>query len=203
MTETKQTDETETKQAPKRGLTGWLQRKIIPVEEVSRNAQLTRNMFSAIIGDDRNHRQETFEESVKRQSLTVPDLLGAYKRQKIIALILLGMMCIAFAYVIILLLNASAFTDFFIAAMAIGPIMVLGAASLRAAFRAWQIRNQRLGGFNKFIESPSQWWPTSINASHFENVKAAPATKQAASRKAVAKQKAARPKPKARKSSTA
>ena len=151
----------------KKKFSGWVQKKFMPVEEMASNARLTSRMFSAIVGNETSQRQETFEEAVKRQSLSVDDLLGAYKRQKLITLVLLIMIVVAFGYIGLLLANGETFADYFIAAMALGPVSVLAAAALRGAFRAWQIRHKRLGGFNEFMNSPGEWWPKGITADNF------------------------------------
>ena len=147
----------------------WAQRRFMPVEEISQHARLTSRMFAAITGTETSRRNETFEDAVKRQNLTPHDLLGSYKRQKVITLIMLGMIILALFYVILLITNAASFADYFVAAMALGPITVLAAAGLRASFRAWQIRHKRLGGFDTFISDYKEWWPTKITIMNFEN----------------------------------
>ena len=141
---------------------GWVQRKFMPVEEVGRSAELTVNMFSSILGDERNARNEKFDEAVKRQKLTDQDLLGAYKRQRLIALIVVGVIALTLLYLVNLLISAQVFADYFVAVMALGPLLLLATVALRASFRAWQIRHRRLGGFKEFMANKSNWWPVAL-----------------------------------------
>ena len=173
----------------------WVQKRFMPVEEISQHARLTTRMFSAITGTEKNQRNETFEEAVTRQNLTAEDLLGSYKRQRMITIIMLGMIALAFFYVALLTINASSFADYFVAIMAFGPVSVLGAVALRASFRAWQIRHKRLGGFDEFMANTKEWWPKKITVDHFQGLQSTAVKK--------AKKPKARQKPASKVSSTA
>ena len=148
----------------RRGFKNWLQNKLIPVEEVGQNVKLTRNMFSAVVGDDKSSRKETFDEAIKRQGLSEKELLDAYKRQRIICFILASLASFVLLYIMFLLITAREFTDYFVALMATASVALLGTASLRSAFRAWQIRSKRLGGFDEFLRNSNAWRPSKITS---------------------------------------
>jgi cation transport ATPase len=155
------------KKARKKKPGNWFQRTIFPVKDVTDTAKMARSMLDTIIEGEGSARQETFEQAVKRQNLGNEELHAAYKRQRIIVFVMLGISVLAIAYALNMLLTATSGTQFFISVMACMPITVLLVAAFRAAFRAWQIRNKRLGGLDVFLKSQKEWWPPSINPSHF------------------------------------
>ncbi|MEM6902001.1 MAG: hypothetical protein AAF556_02015 [Pseudomonadota bacterium] len=150
-----------------RDTSGWIQRTFFPVKDIRETAGLARNMFSAIFESRGEARQETFQEAVKRQSLSPADLLAAYKRQRGTYLLFLGISIVVVLYVLNMFLTAASVSSLMIAVLSLGPMTVLFTIAFRAAFRSWQIRHQRLGGLNEFLASWREWWPRSVTESHF------------------------------------
>ncbi len=131
---------------------------------------MARNMFDVVTLEEKSQRQETFAESVSRQNLSIADLLNAYRRQRLIAFLLLGLIVIALFYVASLLMSAQHFSDVIVGIAAIAPISVLAVAAFRGSFRAWQIRNKRLGGLKEFLANRREWWPVRISESTFADL---------------------------------
>ncbi|MBV6632110.1 MAG: hypothetical protein KI792_03645 [Alphaproteobacteria bacterium] len=151
----------------KGGLGGWVQRTFLPVKEISDTAGMTKNMFEALVEGNQKARTETFEEAINRQNLGPDDLYSAYQRQRGGAILFLVIAALAALYLIYLLITAASTVDVAIAVLGLGPLSVLLTASFRSSFRAWQIRNRRLGGLKEFQNSRDQWWPVEIPKDHF------------------------------------
>ena len=151
-------------QKKKRNFSGWVQRRFFPINDVKSSATLAYSMLEAITRNEGAPRHETFEDAIASQGLTEKDLLSAYRRQRLTAILLFVAMIAALLYVAFLMLTLTTLADFFVAIMAIAPASVLAIGSFRSAFRAWQIRTKRLGELKYFISNMREWWPVSIHS---------------------------------------
>lgn len=136
-----------------RSATGW--------NTVKEGKETVSTLYKTAFSDDesRQIRHETFEEASARQHLRPADLIEAARRQRLTALFFYGaaaLAAVSAAYT--LLLGGSGYARM-IGLFSFGPAVLLFVIGWKSAFRHWQIRMRKLGGYEQYRANPSLWWP--------------------------------------------
>lgn len=127
-----------------------------------RDAVTARDMIDQTVSSLDAHRRKTrpagaerFAQAVRRQGLTEADLESRYLQLCIEAWVF-GCLALSvgvlFCYFLITGSWAGTVTGF-------GLTPAFAAFALRASFRAWQIRERRLGRLHEWLRQPRAWWP--------------------------------------------
>lgn len=149
---------TEKKRRPRETMSKKVHRFFV-VNDIRTNAEMIKQLFGNVLGDDKPRHNETFDEAVTRLNLGGIDLQLAYKRNRIICLSNLIIAGLIVFYLLFNIFTASGFFEVFYTIAGIGPVMLFLSISFRASFRCWQIRTSQLGGFNTFKSNYRLWWP--------------------------------------------
>lgn len=157
-----------------RSATGW--------NAVKEGKETVSTLYKTAFSEDeaRQIRHETFEEAAARQHLGTGDLIEAARRQRLTALFFYGAAGLAaFSAVYSLLLGGSNYARM-IGLFSFGPAVLLFVIGWKSAFRHWQIRQRKLGGYEQFRSNPSLWWPREFSgwATGAGGLPAAPKTTQ-------------------------
>ena len=132
--------------------------------DIKSSALMIKSLYSSISTDDKSIHNETFEQAKERLNLSATDIELSHKRSRIIFLSNLTIAVFIFLYCFYSLITAKSIFVVIYSLSGVGPIALFLVIAFRASFRCWQIKQQRLGGFQEFTSNYRLWWPTAYSA---------------------------------------
>ncbi|PKU21986.1 hypothetical protein CWS72_24080 [Telmatospirillum siberiense] len=100
-----------------------------------------------------------FDQEMRRIGISAGDLEKKRRELLVQAWMSLLVAVVLVAWAIRMLLLASTISDFVFALISPCAALPMLALAATAAFRHWQIRKRRLGGWHEWLSTPSEWLP--------------------------------------------
>lgn len=149
--------------------------KMFGLETIKIGANMTRSMINDAKPNKKEYIKETFNQALRRSGISKSEennhLLKIYKNQKIQFFIInFGVAFLFFNGFKSLLFNAGEWTKILSGISFVTVSFALFSMSMHFAFRAFQIRNKKLGMLKYWMKTPSEWYPNKLTKERLEKV---------------------------------
>ncbi|GAB5390171.1 MAG: hypothetical protein Alpg2KO_31390 [Alphaproteobacteria bacterium] len=138
-------------------------------ESIRAGRDAGKQAFDRAFADERSARSETFAQARRRMGVDPEQIAAAGNSFRLEAMIYLAISLFLLVSGLLGPIIGIGYTSGFVAFAVICVGVALGSMGLRAAFRNWQIRNGRLGGFEVYLYSPAEWLPRKVSAEMFRS----------------------------------